>query len=650
MPTERVDELKEVIHQRLLTQVNLPDVIDLFIKENSNQGEGLTESDILSDFRQKAVIDDIVKTLMEKNKDQGLETAPSLDHQKQTKGVSDHIKTGLDPAKQYIHLKILSGRAFLDHLDDSKNIDIYKNDVFIIHAHFQGQRHVSKPVLSSCEPRFDATFLFEVHHGTSCSIRDRPSEKILSLADKIHLVLVKESPSGEHTLLSSCHLQWRDVLSANSGTFRKSVEINGIGAETNVPVGILDICVSFMPKPTQTVAPNIITAQVKQERSRSAEREHLFLAYAKQWWREFLQMRSSHSNRLVKIFAQDENGVHRFACSYVYSLQAGRLIDSPRHAARFVSLIEYERQPSASGIYSDGWNSMLAFLAKRKGGVEDHSVLLCSLLIGFGLNAYVCMGTKDKGIAHTWVVTIASDGSVKFWESLSALQYEHINITDETHITAQKTPAYPYRTVGCLFNRRSFYANIQPTDDIRLCSFNLYSDANWKKMSIDAINSIVDSNTKPSLFPVLHLLPALSDPNSESIHMEKDLRQLVVNHRLDMSLDTAWNNELSYLLSSALAFYEFEYTMGVSAGNDDFQHAIRMHVPEGYTFKGFPAQFIHTNARRALAVCLKSSICQDIVSCRGDEVKLALRVKIHSYPEDMKAVWVMFAVTYRSVT
>ena len=50
---------------------------------------------------------------------------------------------------------------------------------------------------------------------------------------------------------------------------------------------------------------------------------------------------------------------------------------------------------------------------------EDHAVLLCSLLLGFGLDAYVCVGTKVRDAVHTWVCTIASDGRVTFWESLT---------------------------------------------------------------------------------------------------------------------------------------------------------------------------------------------------------------------------------------
>ena len=54
---------------------------------------------------------------------------------------------------------------------------------------------------------------------------------------------------------------------------------------------------------------------------------------------------------------------------------------------------------------------------------EDHAALLCSLLLGFGLNAYVCIGTKAKGAAHSWVMTISPEGEVIFWESLTAHRY-----------------------------------------------------------------------------------------------------------------------------------------------------------------------------------------------------------------------------------
>ena len=42
-------------------------------------------------------------------------------------------------------------------------------------------------------------------------------------------------------------------------------------------------------------------------------------------------------------------------------------------------------------------------------------------------------------------------------------------------------------------------------------------------------------------------------------------------------------------------------------------------------------------------------MCEEIICCRGDEVRLAVRVRIFPYPERACAVWIMFAVKYKSI-
>ncbi|XP_016117358.1 centrosomal protein of 76 kDa-like [Sinocyclocheilus grahami] len=117
----------------------------------------------------------------------------------------------------------------------------------------------------------------------------------------------------------------------------------------------------------------------------------------------------------------------------------------------------------------------------------------------------------------------------------------------------------------------------------------------------------------------------------------------------DLGLATVWDDHLSYLLSAALSAYELERCTGVSCGNEEFQDAVRRAVPDGHTFKGFPIHFLHRNARRAFATCLRSPFCDEIVCCRGDHVRLAVRVRVFAYPESACAVWIMFACKYRSV-
>ena len=110
--------------------------------------------------------------------------------------------------------------------------------------------------------------------------------------------------------------------------------------------------------------------------------------------------------------------------TFVRPLIGIRGIDSAFHAARFVSLFQYipEMLPTKDQR-AEIWHSFHTFIAQGYGDVEDHATLLCSLLLGFGLDAYICIGTSGDG-PHIWVMTrIFKDESktykVKYWESLT---------------------------------------------------------------------------------------------------------------------------------------------------------------------------------------------------------------------------------------
>ena len=141
-------------------------------------------------------------------------------------------------------------------------------------------------------------------------------------------------------------------------------------SEPGVPAGVLDIRLELFSKETVPLEKKIVSARLKLERQQVAERDKLFLLYAKQWWKEYLQIRPSHNERLVKIFTQDEEGTMRLVCSYVQPMMVGRLLESPREAARFVSLLSYERPSSIGSGCNEVWNTLHTVLSVRKGVSE----------------------------------------------------------------------------------------------------------------------------------------------------------------------------------------------------------------------------------------------------------------------------------------
>ncbi|XP_016881472.1 centrosomal protein of 76 kDa isoform X4 [Homo sapiens] len=613
LPPEKASELKQLIHQQLSkmdVHGRIREILAETIREElAPDQQHLSTEDLIKALRRRGIIDDVMKELnfVTDSVEQELPSSPKqpicFDRQSTLK------KTNIDPTRRYLYLQVLGGKAFLEHLQEPEPLPGQVCSTFTLCLHYRNQRFRSKPVPCACEPDFHDGFLLEVHRESlGDGTRMADSTTMLSISDPIHMVLIKTDIFGETTLVASYFLEWRSVLGSENGVTSLTVELMGVGTESKVSVGILNIKLEMYPPLNQTLSQEVVNTQ-------------------------------------------DENGINRPVCSYVKPLRAGRLLDTPRQAARFVNVLGYERAPViGGGGKQEQWCTLLAFLCRNKGDCEDHANLLCSLLLGYGLEAFVCVGTKAKGVPHAWVMTCGTDGAITFWESLTGHRYIHKPTNpDEPPVAEQPKPLYPYRTIGCVFNHQMFLGNCQPSDAVETCVFDLNDESKWKPMSEEAIKSVCAPGATTSLPPFPPLCASTIDASVTSNEIEMQLRLLVSEHRKDLGLTTVWEDQLSYLLSPALASYEFERTTSISAGNEEFQDAIRRAVPDGHTFKGFPIHFVYRNARRAFATCLRSPFCEEIICCRGDQVRLAVRVRVFTYPESACAVWIMFACKYRSV-
>lgn len=281
-------------------------------------------------------------------------------------------------SKRCLFLQVLGGRAFLDHLPGPTPCP---HAHFTLHIHFRGQRYHSREVACACEPDFREGFLLELKKKRSLSTiaggdggEDNVGSMIscsdaLSLSDPIQIALTSTNHRGEVDLVGTYNLEWRRVLCEGSGRFAVTVELNGVGPEAKITPGILDLRIDLLPHSSEALHPDLLSAQLGLEKQRHTEKERLFLVYAKQWWKEFLQVRTEHAQRLVKIFAPDEAGVSQMVCCFVRPLKAGRLLDSPRYASRFVSLIPFEKTGSVGrgACCSEMWSSTFAMLVSKKG-------------------------------------------------------------------------------------------------------------------------------------------------------------------------------------------------------------------------------------------------------------------------------------------
>ena len=267
---------------------------------------------------------------------------------------------------QYIYLQIKEGKAFIDHLTSQSEPLPPATPTFKLHIHFRGQRFHSSPVPCTCEPEFNEAFMLELWN----SAEGKTPPDMLTLADPIQLVLTETSPQGDTELVGTAEIDWRPVLGLSSGRISKSIELTGLKIDGRVPPGVLDLQWELFPRGKGCrIDKDIVEAQLKLEHQKTTEKKRLFLLYAKQWWQEYISMRQSHSQRLVKIFAENEKGESQVVCDFVEPLRVGRLLDGPRHAARFVSLIKYRNVVSVGekSVGEDAWRSRHSVLVTGSG-------------------------------------------------------------------------------------------------------------------------------------------------------------------------------------------------------------------------------------------------------------------------------------------
>lgn len=374
------------------------------------------------------------------------------------------------------------------------------------------------------------------------------------------------------------------------------------------------------------------------------------LLHLKTWWSSLRRDYPHLNDRHLKFVTEDECGRHRFVGNFVDRIMPSRDLNGPRFAARFVSLIPFKREVSLSGGRVNRWHSPFATLSRLSGDVEDHSVLLCSLLLGWGLNAFVAMGSlqtaTDQSIQlHTWVITFCETGKVTYWESLTGEVIEVGPSLKESH----------YRDIWAIFRQNEYLANIQYDCKCISTSYHIRNPQSWRSFALPRETSQLLGHSG-----CLKALESISSKNSIQtleIDIETSLKTWIIEQRYAKDLQSSFDEQLSVLLQSSLASYEFDRITGISYGNTDFQSSIRSYVHHGECFKAYPTCFNHCNIEIMRRILSKTSIFVDILHTKSNPIKgghrlpyparFGLRVKVFPYPRDLYAVWVIFAVCYQ---
>lgn len=589
------------------------------------------------------------------------------------RGVHARARSG----NAYLHVKVLGGRAFADYVARRAA----PHEQLQLCAELFGQRLNTPPVPASAEPAFLGEAWFELPPPVTAegvALRHLPHGPgldplhLLSLRQGLHLAVVQALPmsaadvadrgaehaglgpgslaiaqhaaqlSQQRVVVAMGNAEWRAAL-VRRGRVTVSVQL-GAGPGTNVgmpatsaPAGVVNLQLELRPQLAAPLDESLLKSQQRAEHARDADTMTQFVSRAKVWWGEYVQQNLSFKTRPIKLLATAEDGSQYPACCFIKPLQLGRLLATPHEASRFVSLL---RRREDLGLLPTGgqaevmecWCSLHTVLASGTATKEEMALLLCGLLLGFGLDAWVVVGRLLDGSGHMWVLTRGPLASPSFWEPSTGVRY---SITD--------VDTWPYLSIGCAFNHQRLFANQQADDSAFGTAYVLEDASLWREYAMP------QQDVPTLLWSPLQLQPTAVDACALEQHLEGQLKAALAAHRgsaLGLGV-TAWDDQLGQLLMPALAAYEYEAVHSeVAPGNEEFQQAIRRAVPLGWVFKGFPQHHAHASAGLMRKALLEEEQVLDICSTSTAASSFALRVKVSVYPEGRISTWLMVATKF----
>ena len=543
---------------------------------------------------------------------------------------SQKTKSGLDTAllkakQKHLHIRVSKGRGFTGYISSKTKKSFEKLRTSVT---FKGHLVHSSLVPCTVEPFFNVDLLAPLLKGNKKegggSVND-----LLEREDKVRVTVCVISVDEKDypidcRVMGFCELDCREAIVSSKGYVRKLLQLQeGEPTSTLVP-GAIDLTLRVVPALTEPVDKVDYNRQIREEEMAKSSKFTHFITVAKSSWSDYISKSEVFKQRPIKLIAYGEDGLQHCSCEFLKPLKCGRAIKTPKQAAYWVSLLQEDSMAQMLGDVSTRWSSFQTIASQGSAKAEEKALLLCSLLLGFGLDAYVCYGYDKQNRVHSWVMTLMkSESTAMFWEPLNASCYSIYDC--------------PYSNIGCIFNNHAIYLNSQPDHSIESTAFDLERSELWMSVHYGKSANFV-------LHPFPLAKPSVTSEEEEEI-LQESIKAGIESFRREKGLEqTLWDENLEHVLSQALVAYETEASSGQAApGNMEFQQSVKRMVPVGYTFKGAPMQFKDRNSNRILKMLLEESSTLDIILSGSPNTVLALSANVNLYPNDLSSTWIMVA-------
>ncbi|TNJ29987.1 Centrosomal protein [Giardia muris] len=343
-----------------------------------------------------------------------------------------------------------------------------------------------------------------------------------------------------------------------------------------------------------------------------------------------------------------------------------RALQTPRHCSRFVQLMS----PASSFAAPEGcfngderrsiWSRVHTTLTRGTASPEDKAVLLCSLLRGYQIPAFVALGQHRTRTAVRAYVVCICDRIIQFWDVMSTsiatvTELRAGNREGEYQITNDGEVFF--LTLDCIFNDTYIFANIQRNNAFQVAnngivhgpSLDISRPGFWKELNRDAIQHVKDTMVLTPC-PIKQFDQQVAQECAREL--ERELWRLIRSRREEVGLVTVQSDVISNMLTPMLASCENALILGSQVGtlgNETFKLALRQFIQQGERFVMYPLQL--TGPLRLYPPSILRSILinekgHEILDSYGDRIRLGLSIEVFGYAETVMAVWVAVATCY----
>ncbi|EFO65324.1 Hypothetical protein GLP15_3268 [Giardia lamblia P15] len=479
-----------------------------------------------------------------------------------------------------------------------------------------------------------------------------------------------------------------------------------------IRLGALDVSITFAPLLTSADASeeasfrslrDVLTSSKKLVSRALAEYDRA----ASIFMRDYLGSQPSSvelDKRFVQLHALRDDGMV-VPISTLITPFTSSYLPTASYCMRFIQLMPTpgrQSTPATVGLSEHNqlvWSRVITTLSVGAGTPFDKAVLLCSMLRGYQIPAFVALGTcalprprsdmpGNRSVRSAFVITLCTQ-VIQFWDCLlsdrggmiemHSLPTEGQYKIDKHLDSAGAAIHFPYETIDCIFNETMLLVNIQSTNRLQYIpekqlihgtSLDISKPLFWKAFNqstiervynsyvyhynIDDSDYLLTSTCLPRLLYNQDILKPF-DPSlaaTLSSYLTADIWRLIEARRQTIGLTTPRSDQLSMILAPTVASWEQTRLMGGTIGqlgNETLKVALKNYVSSRETLIVYPLQVMGSlrfHAPSIVETLLSNDKSRSIVEAHGDKLRIGLHISVFGYAETIAAVWVIVGCCY----